>query len=137
MRRDQGRIGSEGVKYHRGFADESPIIDALRKLPGVVVTAVDPGSLPFEAQFSLFRATDVLVGIHGAALAWGLWLQEPGGLVEVQVGGFRCTCFPGIAAWRDLAFEQVRVDHDSEIHAVANSVASAVSRVGMRVLKAH
>jgi hypothetical protein len=49
--------------------------------PGALTVLANPSDLSFDAQY-LFRASDLLLGVHGAALAWGVFLTPTQAGVE-------------------------------------------------------
>jgi len=65
-----------------------------RLLAGALVVLANPGELPFVAQYALFRAADVLLGVHGSAFAWGLFLTPSQAVIEMPLPGS-----PGLNDW--------------------------------------
>ncbi|KAL1901043.1 hypothetical protein Sste5346_002109 [Sporothrix stenoceras] len=78
----------------RRLTDQDGFLEAVRtKYNGtVVVDAVDFGSLSFAEQLKIARATDVLVGVHGAGLTHIMFLKEhTTAVVEIQPADMDAT----------------------------------------------
>ena len=56
-------------------------------LPGATVVLANPGELPFGTQYALFRESDLLLGVHGSAFAWSLFLT-PSQAVSRRAGNY-------------------------------------------------
>ncbi|CAK7246399.1 MAG: hypothetical protein STHCBS139747_008029 [Sporothrix thermara] len=95
----------------RRLADQDRLLAALRDAYGndtVHVEAVDFGALPdFAAQLRVARATDVLVGVHGAGLTHTMFLREQtSAVVEIQPADMETTYmgFRNLANMRGISY---------------------------------
>lgn len=69
--------------------------ELVRVLPkGSRVLLTNPGELPFIQQYSLVRHADLLVGVHGSALALGLFLTPSQAYLELPL-----PSSPGLNDW--------------------------------------
>ena len=59
------------ARIGRIIANEADLVQAIGKLPGVTVEAVEFFEMEFEAQLKMFRNTDILMGMHGGKSRWG------------------------------------------------------------------
>lgn len=83
------RVKSAAYKRHgmqRQLANEAEIVARLRKeLPkGVRVQAVDLSTLSWPEQMRVIHNTTVLLGMHGAALTWSMFMEPGGAMVELH-----------------------------------------------------
>lgn len=62
--------------------------------PGNRVVLANPGDLSFSEQYSLFRHADLLIGTHGSAFAWGVFLTPSQSVLELPLPGS-----PGLNDW--------------------------------------
>lgn len=69
-------------------------------------TFVDFATLGILEQIQLVRSAETLVGIHGAALTHGLWMQPGARVVEVAQD-FRCFCYGNVAAWAGVGYLKI------------------------------
>lgn len=67
---------------------------------------VDFATLDILEQIQLVRSAQTLIGIHGAALTHGLWMQPGSRVVEVAQG-FRCFCYSNVAYWAGIDYLEV------------------------------
>lgn len=68
----------------RVFANEQHLIDVLRSGNGMRFEVVDLGALSFDEQLRKIRASNVLVGAHGAGLMHVLFLADEAVLLEIH-----------------------------------------------------
>lgn len=54
----------------------------------------NPDELSFFEQYSLFRHADLLMGVHGSAFAWGVFLTPSQSVLELPLPGS-----PGLNDW--------------------------------------
>ncbi|CAK7227208.1 hypothetical protein SCUCBS95973_006465 [Sporothrix curviconia] len=115
----------------RRLADQDRLLDALRAAYGgangtVRVDAVDFGTLPFAEQLRVARATDVLVGVHGAGLTHTMFLREQtSAVVEIQPSDMAATFmgFRNLANMRGVAYFRTHASpiNEAEAAQVADS----------------
>jgi hypothetical protein len=67
----------------RQVDNEDALLDAMRQVPGVRVRLHDFARMPVEAQIETMARTEVLVGMHGAALTFALYMPHHGAVVEL------------------------------------------------------
>ena len=68
----------------RFLVDKEKYIKGLKsKFPGVDIRLVDFAALPFSEQVKMARATDILVGVHGAGMTQGIFLPPGSTMVEI------------------------------------------------------
>ena len=68
----------------RQLDNEDELVEAMRGEAGVaLVKKVDMVQLTFQAQLALMAGTDVLVGMHGAALSHVVYLPPWAGVMEL------------------------------------------------------
>ncbi|KKY25698.1 hypothetical protein UCRPC4_g01611 [Phaeomoniella chlamydospora] len=58
-----------------------------RRYPGANINVVDFATISVKQQVQLVMDTDILIGVHGAALFHLLWLQPEASLVEIRPPG--------------------------------------------------
>lgn len=70
----------------RQLANEAEVVAGLRReLPkGVRVQAVDLSALSWPDQMRVIHNTTVLLGMHGAALTWSMFMEPGGAMVELH-----------------------------------------------------
>jgi hypothetical protein len=136
----------------RQFDNEDEILQALRAERGVAVERVDfAGGMAVEAQLATVARTEVLVGMHGAALTYALYMPPHGAVVELWPKGqdmWRCfehaAAMAGLqyARWanadpgafrEDAAGDYTRVNVGELMVLVRSAVAGARDRRGTRV----
>ena len=66
----------------RRISNTHALVEGLRKIPNVVVSALDFAEFDFDQQLNISRATDLLVGMHGAGLIQTMFMPQWGGLFE-------------------------------------------------------
>lgn len=72
------RVGS------RRLLNSAVYLEELKKaFPRVEIQSIDFAAIPFREQVRISHQTDVLVGVHGAGLAHGMFLQEGSAMVEI------------------------------------------------------
>lgn len=72
-----------GHPIGRRIGNAEQLVSAIRDLDKtLIVNALDYADLDFDQQVNVSRATDVLVGMHGAGLIQALFLPPYGGLFE-------------------------------------------------------
>ena len=77
----------------------------MKKRVGSHAQAVKMAFLSFEEQLALVRSTNVLIGMHGAALTFLPFLADHAVVIElVPVNGMRKFHFHNLAAWADKGF---------------------------------
>jgi capsular polysaccharide biosynthesis protein len=77
----------------------------MKKRVGSHAQAVKMAFLSFEEQLSLVRSTNVLIGMHGAALTFLPFLADNAVVIElVPVNGMKKFHFQNLAAWSDKGF---------------------------------
>lgn len=83
-----------GARYApvcRKISNEDEIVAALQKnFPGVEIRKVVMEKLPMKEQLELIHRTDILIGMHGAALGFSMILPPNAGLLELFPASFRC-----------------------------------------------
>jgi len=62
--------------------------------PSALVVRANPGELSFQEQYALFRAADVLVGVHSGSFGWGVFLTPSQSVLEIPLPGS-----PGLNNW--------------------------------------
>lgn len=67
----------------RQVTNEPELMDALNAMPDVSAQLVDFVHLKFEEQLAMVANTDVLIGMHGAALAHAVYLPPWAGVLEL------------------------------------------------------
>ena len=94
---------------------------------GVAFEAIDLADLSYDAQIREVRGSDVLMGLHGAALTWAAFMRDGSALVEVLPSagflGERCFCYMSLALslgmpYQSPVFAGRPGDHDSVLNAV-------------------
>ncbi|CAK7236422.1 hypothetical protein SBRCBS47491_009631 [Sporothrix bragantina] len=109
----------------RRLVDQDGLLDALRAKYGedvIHVDAVDFGSLPFAEQLRIARATDVLVGVHGAGLTHTMFLREQtSAVVEIQPADMGATFmgFRNLANMRGVEYFRTHASPVNETEAAA------------------
>eukprot|EP00742_Colponemidia_sp_Colp-10_P013232 GILJ01014938.1.p1 GENE.GILJ01014938.1~~GILJ01014938.1.p1 ORF type:complete len:493 (+),score=82.77 GILJ01014938.1:168-1646(+) len=77
--------------HNRRILNEEALLNRLRadsiihsnNMEEVEVTVADFGSLPLREQILTACETDVLIGVHGAAMTWGIFMNK--GAVAVEI----------------------------------------------------
>ncbi len=67
----------------RQVDNEEQLIAAMSGVPGAKVTRYDFAQLPVSEQVEVMASTEVLVGMHGAALTFALYMPHHGSVVEM------------------------------------------------------
>lgn len=63
----------------------------------ILLQVIDFAALPLEEQIEIVRGTDILVGVHGAGLTHGIWLNQGSTMVEILPHGFNHKGFRNLA----------------------------------------
>ena len=84
----------------RQITNEAACLEALATIDGVRVQAIDFAQHSIEDQIRIARHSDLLVGLHGAALTHLLWTPAHAGLLEIDVAaGGSWRIFQNFCAW--------------------------------------
>jgi capsular polysaccharide biosynthesis protein len=75
-------VGRNNVDYRR-LLNQDEVAASLARAKFMVI---DPGSMPFADQAALFARADIVVGVHGAALANAVFAPPGSVLVELWAG---------------------------------------------------
>ena len=94
-------------RVRRRISNERSVADAIREL-GFKVTVVDLVPLTALEQMRLFAQHDIVLGMHGAALANTIFMRPRTLVIEAQPERMLWTCYGNIASWLGLGF--VRLD---------------------------
>ncbi|KAI7471672.1 hypothetical protein KC351_g12029 [Hortaea werneckii] len=71
-------------KHRRRLLHTDALFDAFQaRYPEITMNLVDYGTLDFKAQLELDQATDILVGVHGAGLAHGMFLPPSSTIAQI------------------------------------------------------
>jgi len=89
----------------RQIDNEEEVIKAVKALGDVEVSVVDFAHMKLEEQVHTAAASDIIIGMHGAALAHSLWLPSWGGLVEMGSRKNLGMYFHKIARWAGIHYE--------------------------------
>jgi hypothetical protein len=96
----------------------------------------DYGSLSFYEQVKLARETDIMLGMHGAALTSGIYIPKTGVLLEIGHPSRRGNeHFSNLASFVGLDYNQFEGDDILQPHwrnAIVEGVVSAVKNVQKR-----
>ena len=141
-RRPYAVAGIEHAFMGRQVDNEAALLAAAAAAVGAraVVSRADLAPLSVAAQVSLIARTDVLVGMHGAALTWAALLPPHAAVLELwPKDRDMWRCFEHLAAMAGLAYERwenaeparFRQDASGDYTAVDES---AVSDVLVRLL---
>ena len=89
VRRSKGHLRANETRgCHRCLWNVDTLSRAIAEAwPGALVLLANPGELSFHHQYALFRVADLLLGVHGSAFAWGLFLTPSQTVVEVPLPG--------------------------------------------------
>jgi hypothetical protein len=92
----------------------------------------DLSNMSFSEQLSIIRSTNVLVGLHGAALTWAYFLPANSSLIEIsnEPASARCFCFQTAAKSVGVKYKFIQFGKHRETKDDANllyqSVAAAI-----------
>ena len=140
-----------GMKMERVMSNERALVRALEAGLGgsARVQAVDLAGLTWHEQMRAVHGTTVLVGMHGAALVWSMFMDPGGGVVELHqdvgsaappkgIGNIAMHSGLSYARWRARGQGSVG-DTTVDVEAVVGHVAVAVeeARRFCRLLEAH
>jgi hypothetical protein len=134
----------------RQVDNEEALLAAMRAVPGVAVERRDFARLGVEEQLGVAAASEVLVGMHGAALTLALYMPPHGAVLELwpkEEGIWRCfehlAAMGGLdyARWANPSPARFRVDAEGDYTTVdvdqfaalfRGSVEAARRRRGLR-----
>lgn len=69
---------------HRRLVNKKSNLERLQiKYPDLEIELIDLAAISFSEQLNIIRRTDILVGVHGAALTHGMFLQPGSAMVEI------------------------------------------------------
>ncbi|KAK9846728.1 hypothetical protein WJX84_010568 [Apatococcus fuscideae] len=94
-------------KLVRSIAKEVDLLEMLRRMPNVEARLLDLATLTISEQLYLITHTDLLIGMHGAALAWTLLMPEHAGVLELwpqSEGVWRC--YEHTSLWSGLLYRR-------------------------------
>ena len=128
---------------------EDGILDMLRRVcreKNAQFIEQDLSDLSFSEQLSIVRSTNVLVGLHGAALTWAYFLPPNSSLIEIsnEPASARCFCFKTAAksvgiGYNFILFDRHRETDDDRHHQgdakLYNAVKAAIDKAsGAKIL---
>lgn len=67
----------------RALVNESEVLQLCAQMG---IKAVDPGALTLREQIALFQNVDLVIAVHGAALANMLWMRPGSRVIEIATG---------------------------------------------------
>ncbi|EER16443.1 conserved hypothetical protein [Perkinsus marinus ATCC 50983] len=76
---------SRGMGFNRRAINEGVMVESLKR-PGREVRLVKFGELELQKQLETAANTDILLGVHGAALWWLIMLPDCGQILELGTG---------------------------------------------------
>jgi hypothetical protein len=82
----------------RQIVNEADILHSARRLPGLIVDLYDFVNYTFVEQLKILSCTDILVGMHGAALTGQLFMPPHAGVLELWSTEQMWRCFEQLAA---------------------------------------
>jgi hypothetical protein len=88
----------------RQVANEDNVLDALRSLRGLQVKRHDFALHRFEEQLEIFANSDLLIGMHGAALAGQVFMPPHAGVLELWSTEQLWNCFEHLARISDRPY---------------------------------
>jgi capsular polysaccharide biosynthesis protein len=106
------RLVSIRTGYKRSVEDEH---DLVRRLSPRGFEGVDPSTLSFPEQITLFANTEHLVGLHGAGLTNSIWMSEGAKVTEIFSSRYMVPCFATLAAVRGLKYSHYVYPPDSKV----------------------
>jgi hypothetical protein len=71
-----------GHPIGRRIRNTGALVEMLRQIPRVIVSAIDYAEFDFDQQVNISKGTDILVGMHGAGLIQSMFLPRHAGLLE-------------------------------------------------------
>jgi len=120
----------------RGVKNEAEVLATLKdRFPAASIEPVWLDKMHLFEQMRHIRRTDVLFGLHGSALTWGLFLRDGSSMIEA-VSGRPCFCHQSIATWMDHQYigltyhEASSLNVDSALNAVSSGIDSVCNRKG-------
>lgn len=97
-------------KLQRKFKNEAEILKAVKKvMAGHLVNAVALEQLSMKQQLDLVSQTDILIGMHGAALTHTLFLPKHAAMFEMFPSYIKLKAFnhfKAFARWRGIAYRR-------------------------------
>ncbi|KAF2762923.1 hypothetical protein EJ05DRAFT_471884 [Pseudovirgaria hyperparasitica] len=92
----------------RRLINEEQLVETAKaRIPHIELQVVDFAEIPFRDQVQLVRNTDVLVGVHGAGLTHGMWLQPGSVIAEILPLTLNYKGFRNMAALLGLDYFSV------------------------------
>ncbi|KAI3660590.1 hypothetical protein MP638_000130 [Amoeboaphelidium occidentale] len=88
----------------RGVLNMQEILQALKKYPNVRISTYDFDDEPFHRQLEIIDSTDILVGVHGAALSHIAFLRPGSAVLEIFPFGFRKTIYQSLARMKGISY---------------------------------
>jgi protein O-GlcNAc transferase len=87
------------------------LAEVKKRVPHITLQVVDFAAIPFPEQLRIIRATDVLIGVHGAGLTHALFMRENAGVVvEIQPPGMDFHPMRNVALLNGLSYFRVHAD---------------------------
>ena len=106
-------------KASRKIANEQEVQEAAERIPGAVVKVASFEFLSITEQLELIRQSDVLVGVHGAALSYIPMLRAGSQVVELMPPKYKSRVhFKYFATWAGLPYRQVPIAGGKPDHVV-------------------
>jgi capsular polysaccharide biosynthesis protein len=100
-------VGSKKIFVMRGNANRRQIVNESQVQSLLLrheIQPVDPGSLAFEDQVSLFATSRLVCGVHGAALANLVFCSNEARVVELIPANYPYPCFGRLATALSLDY---------------------------------
>lgn len=92
----------------RQIDNEEALISAMQAVPGVKVTRYDFARMEVAQQLEVMASSEVLVGMHGAALTFALFMPHHGSVVELwPKDRDMWRCFEHISAMSGLEYHRL------------------------------
>ena len=122
----------------RQMANEAEVAEMLESLVlprgrPVVVDVVDFGQYAFNRQLDIVSRTDVLIGMHGAALTHSLFLPSHAALIELRPVRNSPPMYARTSEWSGLIYESwTNEDHPKHYQEDANGDYTTISIPALR-----
>lgn len=116
----------------RKIANERELVRTVRRaFPKLLVRGIQIDKFQMHEQIRFIGSTDVLIGMHGAALTYALLMPKDAGLVEFYPNYWPTSNehFQAISRWRNIHYEQWV---NSDPH---NEIANHLTRIPQTVIK--
>ncbi|KAK3238858.1 hypothetical protein CYMTET_51167 [Cymbomonas tetramitiformis] len=134
-------VGADGHQKStaRRIGNEAELITMLKTMPGAVIELVDLATMRLPEQLEVLANTDILLGMHGAGLAWVVALAPHAALLEIwpQASGM-WRCYEHMATWSGVLYRRVthpRQALGSVTMVDVPSVAKAIKEVIVEVFR--